>query len=253
MSSVATAFAIVTILLIPSAISAYEKSPLILNTTSMHFILSKNLAFSKCICLFLRIVTGVSLTKVNGVFQFSIAQHKLQAYGSVGFVGINEAWKLASSFDLNENSTHEGVDYHTLTYENRSINLDTIVVPEGRVVTGVRFNRNDIGHLRLEVRVTEIDLRAGKLNNLEQSVWLSNVDGGKSRIKVDNMDLPTKSPKPSTPNFKENTYVRFSPSHRKVDVSQSTVPFIDTLRVEPIIHVSVPDYVDNPLYFLLNE
>lgn len=211
------------------------------------------MAFSKCICLFLRIVTGVSLTKVNGVFQFSIAQHKLQAYGSVGFVGINEAWKLASSFDLNENSTHEGVDYHTLTYENRSINLDTIVVPEGRVVTGVRFNRNDIGHLRLEVRVTEIDLRAGKLNNLEQSVWLSNVDGGKSRIKVDNMDLPTKSPKPSTPNFKENTYVRFSPSHRKVDVSQSTVPFIDTLRVEPIIHVSVPDYVDNPLYFLLNE
>lgn len=184
------------------------------------------------------------MTKVNGIIQFTIAQHTLKPYGSVGFVGIEEAWKRAAPFDVHDNTTHEGIDYHTLTYENRSINLDTIVVPDGHVVTGIRFNRNEYGHLKLEVRVTAIDFTAGILMNLEQSVWLSNVAGGKSRINVENMDLPTKSTTPSTPSFKENTFVRFSPSHRKIDVSQRTVPFIDTLRVEPIIHVNIPDNLD---------
>lgn len=185
-----------------------------------------------------RIVTGVSFAKVNGVIQLIIAQHTLKPYGSVGFVGIDEAWKTAQPLDIADNHTRDGLDYHTLTYENRSIDLDTITVPAGHVVTGVRLSRNAAGHLRLEVRATEFDLVAGVLKSLDQSAWLSSATGGKVRVNVDNLDLPTKSAKASAPLLKENAYVRFSPSHRKVDVSQRTVPFIDTLRVEPIIHVS---------------
>lgn len=202
--------------------------------------------------MFFRIVTGVSLAKVDGVIQLLIAQHTLKPYGNVGFVGIDEAWKPAQKLNISDNHTRAGIDYHTLTYENRSINLDTIFVPDGHVVTGVRFSRNDAGHLRLEVRATEIDLVAGVLKNLDQSVWLSNAGGGKFRFNVDNMDLPTKSTKASTPMFKENAYVRFSPSHRKIDVSQRTVPFIDTLRVEPIIHVRISSNDSNKLEVIRN-
>lgn len=69
--------------------------------------------------------------------------------------------------------------------------------------------------------------------NLDGSFWLSNADGGKHRINTDNLDIPTRSNKPSIPNIKENSYVRFGPTHKKVDLSQRTVPFIDGLKVEP--------------------
>lgn len=180
-----------------------------------------------------RVVTGVQLTKRDGIIQFSVAERELSAYGNVDTV-IDEqfSWKFPPQFSIDDNQTREGVEYATLTYENRSINLDTIVAPNGEVVTGVRFNRNPAGHLILEVRFTEIDITAGKLINLEKSIWLSNANGGKHYINTDNLDLPINSPKPSQPNFKPDTYVRFGPTHKKIDVSQRTVPFIESMKVE---------------------
>lgn len=186
-----------------------------------------------------RVVTGVQLVKRNGIIQFAVAERELSAYGNVDSV-IDERllWKLPPQFNITDNHTIEGVDYATLTYENRSINLDTVAAPNGEVVTGVRFNRNaKDGHLLLEVRFTDIDVTAGKLINLEKSVWLSNANGGKHRINTDNLDLPINSPKPSIPNFKADTYVRFGPTHKKVDISQRTVPFIEGLKVEANVPV----------------
>lgn len=127
---------------------------------------------------------------------------------------------------------HDGHEYATLTYENRSLNLDTIVAPNGEVVTGIRFNRNNAGRLIIEVRFTEIDVDAGKLINLENSFWLSNANGGKYLINTENMDLPINSPKPLQPNLNADTYIRFGPTHKKVDVSQRTLPFIESIKVE---------------------
>lgn len=179
------------------------------------------------------VVTGVQLLKRNGIIQFSIAERELSAYGNVDSV-IDERllWKLSPQFNLTDNPTKENVDYISLTYENRSLNLDTIVAPNDEVVTGIRFQRNNVGHLMLEVRFTEMNVAAGKLINLDKSFWLSNANGGKHRINTDNLDLPINSPKPSMPNFQPNTYVRFGPTHKKVDISQRTVPFIESLKVE---------------------
>lgn len=162
-----------------------------------------------------------------------IAQRQLLAFGNVDRSPVEYGWNLAEQFAPNNNETQDGVDYFTLTYENRALNLDTIIVPSGSVVTGVRFNTNKKRHLLLEVRYTEFDDFTGKLINLENSIWLSNTDGGKNRINTDNLDIPTKSTRPSTPNFNENTYVRFGPTHKKADLSQRTVPFIDGQKVEP--------------------
>lgn len=180
-----------------------------------------------------RIVTGISLTKRNGVVQFAIAERQLNAFGHVDSAHIEYAWKLGDHFVPNDNSSRDGTDYHTLTWEHRALNLDTVIGPKGSVVTGVRLRRNSKGHLLLEVRFTEFNETSGKLMNLDGSFWLSNADGGKHRINTDNLDIPTRSNKPSIPNIKENSYVRFGPTHKKVDLSQRTVPFIDGLKVEP--------------------
>lgn len=183
------------------------------------------------------------MIKRNGIIQFSIAERDLLPYGeailSTDTWRDNIVWKVAQQFNVSDNHTRNGIDYHTLTWENRSVNLDTVTVPVGQVVTGVRFNRNHAGHLILEVRATEIDLEAGKLINIENSMWLSNSMGGKHRINTDNLDISTKANKPPIPNFKENTYVRFGPTHRKVDISQRTVPFIDTTRVESKVPIAL--------------
>lgn len=68
----------------------------------------------------------------------------------------------------------EGIDFHTLTYKNRSINFDTVIVPQGHVVTGARFALFK-GHLRLEVRATEFDFETGTLMNLANSTWMGNM------------------------------------------------------------------------------
>lgn len=180
-----------------------------------------------------QIVTGVALTKRNGMIQFMIAERELTEFGTVNGTHIEYAWKLAEQFVPNDNNSRAGIDYHTLTYENRSINLDLIIGPDGLVVTGVRFKTNSKGHLQLEVRFTEFDHATGKLVNLDRSYWQSNESGGKHHINTDNLDIPTKSTKQSIPIIKENAYVRFGPTSKKADLSQTTVPFIDGQKIEP--------------------
>lgn len=178
------------------------------------------------------------LTKIDRVIQFVIAERELHANGNIDNILEEYAvWKWAPHISITDNRTKDGVDYHTLSYEHRSINLDTIIAPISQVVTGVRFRRNTAGHLTLEIRATDIDFTLGQLINVEKSVWLSNPAGGKHRINTDTSDISTQSPKASVPNTKENTFVRFGPTHNRIDVSQRTVPFIESLKVEPKIPV----------------
>lgn len=174
----------------------------------------------------------MNIVCIIGIIQFVIAQRQLLAFGNVDRSPIEYAWSLAEQFAPNSSDSQEGIDYFVLTYENRSLNLDTITASAGHVVTGVRFNRNHKGHLLLEVRFTEFDAFTGKLINLEKSVWLSNPNGGKHRINTDNLDIPTRANGKSVGKFKENSYVRFGPTHKKIDLSQTTVPFIDGQKVE---------------------
>lgn len=176
------------------------------------------------------VVTGVALTKRNGMIQFVIAERELDAFATVNRSHIEYAWKLGDQFVPNDNDSRESIDYHALNYENRSLNLDTVIGQPGYVVTGVRFKINSKGHLQLEVRFTA--LHEGKLIHLNGSYWQSNESGGKHRINTDHLGIPTKTNKPSTPNFKMNSYIRFGPTNKNIDLSQTTVPFIDGLKVE---------------------
>lgn len=70
------------------------------------------------------------------------------------------------------------------------------------------------------------------MENLADSSWISNPTKEKSRLVIDQPDVPIKSPKLSVPNWTINQYVEFGPTDRVKDAAQITVPFLDALLVE---------------------
>lgn len=116
-----------------------------------------------------RIVTGVAITKRNRMIQFLIAESTLLPYGKLnttianenGDSNANNRYLGHSEFSITDANIKDGVDYHTLTYEKRSINLDTVVVPAGQIVTGVRFNALYDGTLTIQIRATDFDYVTG--------------------------------------------------------------------------------------------
>lgn len=79
-----------------------------------------------------------------------------------------------SDYKLLDRGIKNGVDYHTLTWDKRSIDLDDLIAPESHVVTGVRFRK--VGtHMNFEIRITEVHFETGLLMDpLTTSVWISN-------------------------------------------------------------------------------
>lgn len=79
-------------------------------------------------------VTGVRLVKFGRVFHLQISEGTLGERGAVK----SGSWVPIQKFDPSDPGVREGVDYHTLTYEKRAIDLDELDSPIGHVLTGVR-------------------------------------------------------------------------------------------------------------------
>lgn len=175
---------------------------------------------------FSRVITGVGITKVNRIIQFQITEGELLPNGKVdtlntfGYLNPSLKWRYAQPFSVDDFDVEEGIDYHTLSWHNRSIDLDTVYDSE-RVVTGVRF-RIVGSHLRLEVRVTNFDYRTGKLFDIQHSQWISNDSNNKKMIPFQRPDRPTRTPEKSIPIKLPNLYAQFQPSDIYKDAAQST-------------------------------
>lgn len=72
----------------------------------------------------------------------------------------------------------------------------------------------------------------GKLEKLEQSIWLSSSDKQRTKLEIIRPDVPTQALIRSEPNWTENRFIEFGPSDRVKDAAQVTVPFIDGNAVE---------------------
>lgn len=125
----------------------------------------------------------------------------------------------------------ENRDYHTLTWEERAVNLDTVEVPAGKVVTGVRF-RVINGALTLQVRGTDFDFDVGILINTENSNWYTSTKRTRTEILLDQPDISTNSREKSIPFALPDRYIKFQPTDRYKDIAQTAVPFIDAQLVE---------------------
>lgn len=116
-----------------------------------------------------RIVTGVSIVKRNRMFQFIIAESTLLPYGNLnttithenGESNANNRYLGHQEFSIDSPEVQNGVDFHTLTYQKRSINLDSVHAPAGKLVTGVRFHVLDDGVLTIQIRATDFDYETG--------------------------------------------------------------------------------------------
>lgn len=168
-----------------------------------------------------------------------IVERTLTAYGQVDAQDSPQIDLRPGTFRLNDPGVTDGIDYHTLNWQNRSLELDVLEAPAGHVVTGVRFVVRQSGNLAVEIRATKFDFITGRLQlESSSSLWISNRNEHKTELVLERPDIPTRALSKSVPALKENQFVRFQPSDKVADAAQSTVPFLDIQKVEP--HNPVP-------------
>lgn len=163
----------------------------------------------------------------------AISQRTLLAFGQTD-ESEQDTWKEASyQFSITDRGPIDGIDYYTLTYENRSINLDDLVVPQGKLVTGVRFH-NLNGHIILQIRATDFNYFAGRLENITNNPWMMNEKGGQYEIEISKKSNPlTAYPNDVfVPNHLPNSFVQFGPTDFVSDGGQTTIPAIETIALE---------------------
>lgn len=140
------------------------------------------------------------------------------------------SWKRIKEFSITDPGITDGIDYHTLSWQNRSINLDTLVAPPGYVLTGIRFNVIN-GNLVLAIRVTRFDFKSGRL--FDSFEWISNYNEFRQPIELDRpSESSHKSKTKSIPDTSPNRYVQFQPTDIDKDGGQTTVPYIDVQLVQ---------------------
>ncbi|XP_068146560.1 uncharacterized protein [Drosophila tropicalis] len=187
-----------------------------------------------------RVATGIRFVKSQRVFHLQLQQGQLLPNGAIN--GSSLEWLPIKSYDPDNVDVRSGVDYHILSFDSRTLDLDEVVSESSRsdhVVTGVRLRM--LGkHINLEVRFSEYNFTTGRLLDAKnKSFWLSNdntdLSGTKrrQRLWLNNPDLPINSKLKSLPLSSTNQFMDFFTSSPESDASQSTVPFIDTQDVVP--------------------
>lgn len=176
-----------------------------------------------------KVVTGVALKKVNQIVHIQIQEGQLLPRGNINKTTV--AWKPVDTFSRLDKNVKNGIDYHTLAWEKRGLDLDDLVSDQNHLITGLRF-RTIGSRLNLEIQVTPFTFASGELSQPSvNSFWIGNDVTNRVELELKNPDIPTRVQLPSLPDSKEHQYVNFSPSDRKMDAAQNTVPFID---IQPV-------------------
>jgi hypothetical protein len=185
------------------------------------------------------VVTGLRFVKEGRVVHVQIQEGAALPRGMVNASTLQ--WKTVKPVDIpahREESLEDGPGYATLRYEERAVDLDDLVAPEGYVVTGLRFRKLG-GHVNLEMQVSPIGFATG-LIEADRATWISNdntpANEVKPRVKMSlvSPDVPTLSTTPSVPDSNPDQYIEFQASSLEKDVSQTTVPFLDAQPVFPV-------------------
>lgn len=191
------------------------------------------------------IVTGARFVKDQRVFHLQLQQGALLPGGLINQSSIE--WIPLETYDVNHVDIRNGYDYHELSYDSRSLDLDQITaVNDSLVVTGARFRVID-KHLNLEVRFSLFNFSTGRLVNPNvNSFWLGNnktpghENNPREKLVLYDPQVSTKSPLQSRPLSNDNQYMEFINSSLDKDAAQNTVPFIDIQEVvtDPAVPLS---------------
>ncbi|XP_058794289.1 uncharacterized protein LOC131665995 isoform X2 [Phymastichus coffea] len=192
-----------------------------------------------------KVVTGVQMKKENQIIHIQIQEGTLLPRGAIDAQSVS--WKKIDNYTIIDPEVRAGIDYHTIMWEKRAVDLDDLDAPQDHLLTGLRF-RVIGAHLNLEIRMTPFNFTSGTLFK-EMSVWhsydttdaseLYDLDGEtyvakkRTEVKLNKPDVSTRSQVQSIPDSHTNQYIQFGPTDLEKDAGQSTIPFIDTQRVEP--------------------
>ncbi|XP_017025400.1 uncharacterized protein [Drosophila kikkawai] len=175
-----------------------------------------------------RVVTGLRFIKHNRIFHLQIQEGELLTHGVIN--GTTLQWKPLDSYSISDKDVRQDVDYHALSYENRSINLVEVKDDNDFLVTGLRFQVVG-GHLNLEAQFTGFDFKSGQLT--EQTYWSSaNNEKARRKVALENSKVSSETFTSSEPYPSDNDqYVEFTNSGLEEDAAQTTVPLIDIQEV----------------------
>lgn len=178
-----------------------------------------------------KVITGIKLKKVNQIIHLQIKEGELLPFGNINKTNVQ--WKPIDTFSILDNNVKKDVDYHTISWEKRGVDLDVLEKDDNYLLTGVKF-RTIGSRLSLEVRFTPFNFTTGKLTDpLGRSFWISNDITDRDELTLEKPDIPIRQALLSLPDSKPNQYVNFAPSDRASDAAQNTVPFLDVQPVEP--------------------
>uniref|UniRef100_A0A1B0D3K4 Uncharacterized protein n=1 Tax=Phlebotomus papatasi TaxID=29031 RepID=A0A1B0D3K4_PHLPP len=187
-----------------------------------------------------KVVTGVRFRKVNRIMHLQIQQGELLPRGIINGSTVN--WKPINSYRLLDAGLKNGVDYHTMEWNKRAIDLDTLQAKPGHVVTAVKL-RNIGPRVNLEIRVNEFNFETGKVDTI--GIWISNdnteVSAEKrTQIFLRQPNVPTRAKARSQVDSKSNQFIEFTHTDMDADAAQTTVPFMDAQDVvsEPPVPLS---------------
>ncbi|KAK1133608.1 hypothetical protein K0M31_011408 [Melipona bicolor] len=177
-----------------------------------------------------KVVTGIRFRKVNQIIHMQIQEGELLPRGYIDQSTVH--WKPIEEFSILDRNVKNGIDYHTLSWEKRGLDLDDLVHDDDYLLTGVKFRM--VGpRLNLEVKMTAFNFTTGKLiKPLEKSLWISHDNTDRTELKLENPDIPIRTPLLALPDSKPQQYLNFAPSDRKKDAAQNTIPFLDIQSVE---------------------
>ncbi|MCL4119485.1 UNVERIFIED_CONTAM: hypothetical protein GTU68_019165, partial [Idotea baltica] len=181
------------------------------------------------------IVTGIKFTKVKGVIHMQVQQGKAMAQGQVNHETLR--WVEVDPIAVGTKEYVENVDYFTLMYEARNIDLDHLKAPKRHVVTGVKFRMLG-SHVNMEMWVTPINFTTGEMTPT-MSYWISNdntpvmTKNPREELRLNDVDDPRKSKSESLVDSRSDMFVTLQPTSLQADVAQLTVPFFDAQPVAP--------------------
>ncbi|XP_019881482.2 uncharacterized protein LOC109609281 [Aethina tumida] len=179
-----------------------------------------------------KVVTGIRLVKKNRIFFLKIQEGILGPYGVIS----NRNWVPVMYFKINQRNILKDVNYTTLTYDNRSLHLNTIILKDNLTVTGVKFVLRD-GQIQLNVLGTKYDVRNGTLIN-NNGQWFSS-DKSKEELILQSPDVPihdifTFGNNKSLLRLRTdngNNFIKFTHTDIEKDLAQTTIPYIDIREV----------------------
>ncbi|KAG8223712.1 hypothetical protein J437_LFUL004077 [Ladona fulva] len=182
-----------------------------------------------------RVVTGLRFVKVNRIIHLQIQDGVALPGGAINVSTLE--WVPIQPFKPSDPGIIRGVDFHMMTWEERSIDLDTLSGPEGNVLTGVRLRL--LGpHLNLEILSTPFNITSGQLGSLNSSEWIGNdntpaaVQKPRTEVVLIKPEVPTKCHRKSTIDSNKDQFIKFTHSDIDSDAAQTTVPYIDSQSVE---------------------